>query len=102
MRLRTVAAVPVLLASMALAAPAAEGAEGLRMYRVTVDEQSVTELGELGVDMHETGYRPSEGGSQTIFVDLEDGQARRGFSGDPAWLKRGPDGDYADWRAVRR
>lgn len=42
-----------------------------------------------------------DGNGEYLF-DLEAGQARRGFSGDPAWLKRGPDGDYADWRAVRR
>src|SRR5215207_2622536 len=77
MRPRLVAAVPVLLASLALAAPAAAADDALRMYRVTVDERSVAELGELGVDMRETGYRPSEDRAQTIFVDLRDSEARK-------------------------
>lgn len=42
-----------------------------------------------------------DGNGEYLF-DLDAARARQGFSGDPAWLKRGPDGDYADWRAVRR
>jgi hypothetical protein len=69
------AAVPVLLAALALSAPAAQ-ADALKMYRVTVDEQSVGVLDELGVDLGHTGYRASLDRAQTIFVDLIDAQAR--------------------------
>ena len=40
MRPRVPAAVPVVLASLALAAPASAAQDALRMYRVTVDEKS--------------------------------------------------------------
>ena len=75
MRRRGLAAVPVLLATLALGAPAAQ-ADALKMYRVTVDEESVGVLGELGVDLGHTGYRASLDRAQTIFVDLIDAQAR--------------------------
>lgn len=42
-----------------------------------------------------------DGNGEYLF-DFEAGRARQGYSGDPAWLKRGADGDYADWRAIRR
>ena len=61
---------------MALGAPAAQADEALKMYRVTVDQESVETLGALGVDLGHTGYRPSEKTAQTIFVDLIDAQAR--------------------------
>ena len=76
MRRRGLAAVPVLLAAMALGAPAAQADEALKMYRVTVDQESVETLGALGVDLGHTGYRPSVKSAQTIFVDLIDAQAR--------------------------
>jgi len=72
MRRRGLLAVPVLLASMALGAPAAQADDALKMYRVTVDEASVGKLGELGVDLGHTGYKPSLKMAQTIFVDLID------------------------------
>ena len=75
MRRRGLAAVPVLLAALALGAPAAQ-ADALKMYRVTVDEESVGVLGDLGVDLGHTGYRASLDRAQTIFVDLIDAQAR--------------------------
>ena len=56
MRRRGLVAVPVLLASLALGAPAAHAADALKMYRTTVDEESVGVLGELGVDLGHTGY----------------------------------------------
>ena len=76
MRRRGLLAVPVLLATMTLGAPTAHADEALKMYRVTVDEQSAGALSELGVDLGHTGYRPSQKTAQTIFVDLLDGQAR--------------------------
>ena len=76
MRRRGLAAVPVLLLSLALGAPAAQAADSLKMYRVTVGEEGAGTLGELGVDLGHTGYRPSLGHAQTIFVGLGDGQAR--------------------------
>jgi hypothetical protein len=48
----------------------------MKMYRTTVDEESVTILGDLGVDLGHTGFRPSVDRAQTIFVDLIDAQAR--------------------------
>lgn len=42
-----------------------------------------------------------DGNGEYLF-DFETGRARQGYGGDPAWLKRGPDGDHADWRAVER
>src|SRR4051812_4914288 len=81
MRRRGRVAVPVLLASMALGAPVASADDALRMYRVTVDEQSVGTLGSLGVDLGHTGYRPSQPGAQTILVDLIDEQARKARAG---------------------
>src|SRR4051812_18662788 len=68
-------AVPVVLASLALGAPAAHADEALKMYRVTVDAQSVQTLGGLGVDLGHTGYKASLKTAQTIFVDLIDEQA---------------------------
>jgi len=76
MRRRGLLAVPVLLASMALGAPAAQADDALKMYRVTVDEQGVGTLAELGVDIGHTGYDHSKRIAQTIFVDLIDQQAR--------------------------
>ena len=81
MRRRGLLAVPVLLASMALGAPAAQADDALKMYRVTVDEASVGKLGELGVDLGHTGYKPSLKMAQTIFVDLIDAQAREARAG---------------------
>jgi len=75
MRRRALAAVPVLLAALALGAPAAQG-DALKMYGVTVGEQSVGVLDGLGVDLGHTGYRASLDRAQTIFVDLIDAQAR--------------------------
>jgi Zinc carboxypeptidase/Bacterial Ig domain len=77
MRRRGLLAVPAVLASMALGAPAANADDGgLKMYRVTVDKESVAALSGLGVDLGHTGYRPSLQAAQTIYVDLFDGQAR--------------------------
>ena len=75
MRRRGLAAVPLMLVSLALGAPAAQADDALRMYRVTVDQESVQALSELGVDLGHTGYRPSVKRAQTIFVDLIDSQA---------------------------
>ena len=75
MRRRGLLAVPALLASMAFA-PAAQADDALKMYRVTVDEQGVGTLAELGVDIGHTGYDHSKKIAQTIFVDLIDQQAR--------------------------
>ena len=75
MRRRGLLAVPALLASMAFA-PAAQADDALKMYRVTVDEQGVGTLAELGVDIGHTGYDRSKRIAQTIFVDLIDQQAR--------------------------
>jgi hypothetical protein len=74
---RGLMAVPVLLASMALTAPAAFAADSLKMYRTTVDDEKVAVLGELGVDLGETGYDRSVERAQTIFVDLIDSQAKK-------------------------
>ena len=74
---RGLMAVPVLLASMALTAPAAFAADSLKMYRTTVDDEKVAVLGDLGVDLGETGYDRSVERAQTIFVDLIDAQAKR-------------------------
>ena len=46
------------------------------MYRTTVDDEKVAVLGDLGVDLGETGYDRSVERAQTIFVDLIDAQAR--------------------------
>ena len=73
---RGLMAVPVLLASMALTAPAAFAADSLKMYRTTVDDEKVAVLGDLGVDLGETGYDRSKDRAQTIFVDLIDAQAK--------------------------
>ena len=51
MRRRGLLAVPVLLASMALGAPAASADDSLKMYRTTVDDEKVAVLGDLGVDL---------------------------------------------------
>src|SRR5688572_16573699 len=75
MRRRGLLAVPALLASMAFA-PAAQADDALKMYRVTVDEQGIGTLAELGVDIGHTGYDRSKRIAQTIFVDLIDQQAR--------------------------
>ena len=58
MRRRGLLAVPVVFASMALGAPSARADDALKMYRVTVDSR-VSHAGALGVDLGETGYRPS-------------------------------------------
>ena len=76
MRRRGLAAVPLMLVSLALGAPAAQADDALRMYKVTVDRESVQSLSELGVDLGHTGYRASDKRAQTIFVDLIDAQAR--------------------------
>ena len=76
MRRRGLLAVPALLASMALGAPAAQADDALKMYRVTVDDRGVGKLAELGVDIGHTGYDHSKKIAQTIFVDLIDQQAR--------------------------
>ena len=59
MRRRGLLAVPVVLASLLGGAPAAAADDALKMYRVTVDEESVGALAELGVDLGHTGYKPS-------------------------------------------
>ena len=74
---RGLMAVPVLLASMALTAPAASAADSLKMYRTTVDDEKVAVLGDLGVDLSHTGYDRSVERAQTIFVDLIDAQAKQ-------------------------
>ena len=62
MRRRGLLAVPVLLATMALGTTAASAADGLKMYRTTVDDDKIAALGDLGVDLGHTGYnRPSTG-----------------------------------------
>src|SRR5688572_6944400 len=76
MRRRGLLAVPALLASMALGAPAAQADDALKMYRVTVDDRGVGKLAELGVDIGHTGYDHTKKIAQTIFVDLIDAQAR--------------------------
>ena len=70
------AAVPVVLAALALGAPA-QAADSLKMYEVTIDAEGAGTLHGLGVDMGHTGYKPSIDSSQTIFVDLLDGQAAK-------------------------
>ena len=77
MRRRGLMAVPVLLVSLALGAPAASADDGLKMYRITVDDEKVAMLGDLGVDLGHTGYDRSVDRAQTIFVDLIDAQARK-------------------------
>ena len=76
MRRHGLAAVPVLLAALALGAPA-QAADSLKMYEVTVDEEGAGTLHGLGVDMGHTNYKPSTDRAQTIFVDLLDGQAAK-------------------------
>src|SRR5829696_4986883 len=76
MRRRGLLAVPVLLVTMALGVPAAN-ADGLKMYRTTVDDEKIAALGDLGVDLSHTGYDRSKQRAQTIFVDLIDSQARQ-------------------------
>src|SRR5215213_617132 len=75
MRRRGLLAVPVLLATMAVGVPAAN-ADGLKMYRTTVDDEKIAALGDIGVDLTHTGYDRSVERAQTIFVDLIDSQAR--------------------------
>src|SRR5215218_111644 len=75
MRRRGLLAVPVLLVTMAVGVPAA-GADGLKMYRTTVDDEKIAALGDIGVDLTHTGYDRSVERAQTIFVDLIDSQAR--------------------------
>src|SRR4051794_30161308 len=75
MRRRGLLAVPVLLATMAVGVPAAD-ADGLKMYRTTVDDEKIAALGDIGVDLTHTGYDRSVERAQTIFVDLIDSQAR--------------------------
>jgi hypothetical protein len=77
MRRRGLAAVPLMLVSLAFGAPAAQADDALRMYRVTVDQESVGALSELGVELSHTGYKPSVEHAQTIFVDLFDGVCGR-------------------------
>ena len=77
MRRRGLMAVPVLLASLALGAPAASADDALKMYRTTVDDQKIGVLGDLGVDVGHTGYDHSVDRAQTILVDLIDAQARK-------------------------
>ena len=60
MRRRGLMAVPVLLASLALGAPAASAEDALKMYRTTVDDEKVGVLGDLGVDLGHTGYDRSK------------------------------------------
>ena len=78
MRRRGLLAVPALLASMALGAPAAQADDALKMYRVTVDDRGVGKLAELGVDIGHTGYDHTKKIAQTIFVDLIDAAGARG------------------------
>ena len=68
--------VPVLAAALALGAPAIAQADALKMYRVTVDAEGAGALGDLGVDMGHTGYKANGPAGQTIFVDLEESQAK--------------------------
>ena len=75
MRRRGLMAVPVVLASLLGGATTASAADSLKMYRVTVDEESVGALSGLGVDLGHTGYKASLDRAQTIFVDLLDKQA---------------------------
>ena len=70
MRRHGLMAVPVLLVSLALGAPAASAQDALKMYRTTVDDEKVAVLGDLGVDLSHTGYDRSKKRAQTIFVDL--------------------------------
>jgi hypothetical protein len=65
MQRRGLLAVPVLLASMALGAPAASADDALKMYRTTVDDEKVGVLGDLGVDVSHTGYDRSVDRAQT-------------------------------------
>ena len=76
MRRRGFAVVPVLLAALALCAPA-QAADSLKMYKVTVGDEGAGTLHSLGVDMGHTGYKASLDRAQTIFVDLLDGQAAK-------------------------
>ena len=96
MRRRGLLAVPALLASMAFA-PAAQADDALKMYRVTVDEQGVGTLAELGVDIGHTGYDHSKKIAQTIFVDLIDQQAREARADGPG-ADRGHAGPARDAR----
>src|SRR5215216_6123757 len=80
MRRRGLLAVPVVLTSLALVAPAAQAADALKMYRTTVDDEKVGVLGDLGVDLSHTGYERSGERTQTILVDLLDDQAREARS----------------------
>ena len=76
MRRRVVVAVSAVVMSFALAAPGALAADSLKMYRATVDAGDVATLERAGVDLGESGYRPSVERAQTIEVDLFDAQAR--------------------------
>ena len=81
MRPRYVVALGGLLMTLVLAVPGSAGAaDALKMYRVTVDQESVGALA-LGVDLGHTGYRPSQKAAQTIYVDLIDAQARTARAG---------------------
>ena len=76
MRRRGLMAVPaVLVASLLGGATTASAADSLKMYKVTVDQESVGALSDLGVDLGHTGYKQSVDQAQTIFVDLLDKQA---------------------------
>ena len=76
MRRRGLLAVPaVLVASLLGGATTASAADSLKMYKVTVDQESVGALSDLGVDLGHTGFKQSVDQAQTIFVDLLDKQA---------------------------
>ncbi|MET0768431.1 MAG: M14 family zinc carboxypeptidase, partial [Solirubrobacteraceae bacterium] len=75
MRRRGLMTVPVVLVALLGGATTASAADSLKMYRVTVDEESVGALSGLGVDLGHTGYKASLDRAQTIFVDLLDKQA---------------------------
>ena len=75
MRRRGLLAVPVGTVALPRGATTASAADSLKMYRATVDDESVGALSDLGVDLSHTGYKPSLDRAQTIFVDLLDEQA---------------------------
>jgi hypothetical protein len=74
MRRHGLVAVPVLLLALALMAPAATAADGMRMYRATVDEDSVTILGDLGVDLGHIASGRLSGGGRSCVRSVRRGQ----------------------------
>ena len=63
-------------------------ADALKMYRVTVDAEAPARSASLGVDMGHTGYKRGGPAGQTIFVDLEDGQAKSRAKGSASKRSR--------------